>query len=64
MSKEVMAECLEEAIRLLAPYCASQSQVVLVHLDVIATIAVALYQERMREIRTKDAIFDGYGGPG
>ena len=42
-----MAECLEEAIGLLAPYCASQSQVVLGHLDVIATIAAALYQERM-----------------
>ena len=48
MSREVMAECLEEAIRLLEPYCASQSQVVLVHLDVIATLAVAIYRERMR----------------
>ena len=48
MSKEVMAECLEEATALLELYAVSRSQVVLVHLDAVCALAVALYQERMR----------------
>ena len=51
MSKKVMVECLEEARALLfaSLRAHTKEEVKGVPLDVVATIAVALYQERMRE---------------
>ena len=50
MSREIMAECLEEATELVwASVQAHTKQVIQgVPSEVVATIAVALYQERMR----------------
>ena len=46
MSKELMAECLEEATDLLAKMFPDSPE----SLDPMVTIAVALYQERMRKM--------------
>lgn len=57
MSKEIMAECLEEAGALvnakwggyLTESPGDEAVAVAVHRQAIATIAVALYQERMKD---------------
>ena len=45
MSREIMAECLEEATNLLAEMFPESPE----GLDPMVIVAVALYQERMRE---------------
>ena len=51
MSKELMAKCLEEALQLLLDSTAlnAEEEPKPGELTAVATIAVALYQERMRE---------------
>ena len=66
MSKELMAECLEEATELVwASVQAHTKQVIQgVPSDVVATIAVALYRERMRHIVPLPTSWGGYQGQG
>ena len=68
MSKEVMAECLEEAINVWAVAVSRVHQEYdLSDSGALATIAVALYQERMRHVEAKSHVSatsyaDGFAG--